>query len=189
LPTESPIGAAYVARAVAYVRSLDSTRLVTFASDRRLGDKAFGLVDLIAINEYFGWYNGKQDEVGPMLDEMHAKFPDKPILVSEFGQDGVAGWSIATAPSGSRDYSYGAESAFLSHHLTQIFAPERRRWVAGALVWVYNDFPDPHRIGGDHPVIANYRNNKGLVTMDRTRKPAYDVVSAFFHGLVETRPQ
>jgi beta-galactosidase len=188
IPSENEIGAAYVARAIAYVKSLDKTRLVTFASDRRLGDKAFGSVDIIAVNEYFGWYYGKQDDVGPMLDQMHAKFPGKPILVSEFGQDGVAGWDAATAPDKSRDYSYAAESAFLSKHLAQIFARDKRGFVAGALVWVYNDFPDPHRVGGDHPVIANFRNNKGLVTMDRTRKPAYEVVKTFFHGLM-AQPQ
>jgi beta-glucuronidase len=183
IPSETQEGAAYVAKAIAYVKSLDSSRLVTFASDRRLTDKAFGAVDIIAINEYFGWYYGKQSDVGLMLDQMHAQFPNKPILVSEFGADGVADWDSTSAVEGSRDYSFTAQADFLAAHMEQIFAPERSSFVAGGLIWLYSDFPDPSRIGGDHPQMANYRNNKGLVTIDRVHKPAYQVVQNFFHRL------
>jgi beta-galactosidase/beta-glucuronidase len=188
IPSDTPAGAAYVAKAIAFVKSLDDSRLVTFASDRRVKDISFGPVDFIAINEYFGWYYGKQTDVGPMLDEMHRLFPDKPILVSEFGADSVAGWDPAIAPVGSRDYSYSAQVEFLKTHMKQIFAPERKSFVAGGLIWVYNDFPDPHRIGGDHPTAANFRNNKGIVTMDRTHKPAYEVVQRFFREDQDTKP-
>ena len=51
------------------------------------------------------------------------------------------------------------------------------------LIWIYNDSPDPSRIGGDHLQAANYLNNKGLVTIDRVHKPAYRVVQNFFHHL------
>jgi Glycosyl hydrolases family 2, TIM barrel domain len=139
--------------------------------------------DIIAVNEYFGWYYGKLDDVGPMLDKMHEKYPNKPIIVSEFGAEAVAGWNPETAKAGSKDYSYDYQVKFLSSHLGQIYSPERRSYVAGGTIWVYSDFPDPHRINGDHPDMAKYRNNKGLVTMDRTPKPAYGFVQQFFHKL------
>jgi beta-galactosidase/beta-glucuronidase len=185
IPTDKPEGAAYIAKAIHLVHQLDSSRLATFASDKRERDTAFGSVDLIAVNEYFGWYYGGLNDVGPMLDNLHVKYPTKPIMVSEYGSEAVASWSAATAKPGSKDFSYGYQAKFLESHMEQIYAPSRAAYIAGGTIWVYGDFPDPHRIGGDHPVSAQYRNNKGLVTLDRTRKPAYDTVQQFFHALAE----
>ena len=184
IPSDKPEVAGYVAKAIAYVRQLDPSRLVTFASSRRDQDISMGTEDVISVNEYFGWYYGAMDEVGPMLDTMHAKYPDKPILVSEYGSEGVAGWSRATAKPGSKDYSYAYQARLLASHLAQIYALPRRGYVAGGIIWVYNDFPDPHRFGGDQPESSLYRNSKGLVTMDRVRKPSYAVVKNFFSSLM-----
>jgi beta-galactosidase/beta-glucuronidase len=187
IPTEKPEGAAYVTKAVAYVKMLDQSRLVTFASDRREKDTIFAAVDVIAVNEYFGWYYGTQQDVGPMLDTLHASFPQKPILVSEFGDEGVPGWESSAAKPGGRDYSYAGQAAFLQTHLEQIYAPERRSFMAGGLIWVFNDFPDPNQVGADRPAGAEYINTKGLVTMDRTRKSSFAVVQSFFEDL-KTEP-
>ncbi|HEX9198396.1 MAG TPA: glycoside hydrolase family 2 TIM barrel-domain containing protein [Acidobacteriaceae bacterium] len=198
IPSDKPEGAAFIGKEIALVHKLDPSRLVTFASDKREHDISMApeapseAPDLIAVNEYFGWYYGKLSDVGPMLDMMHAKYPDKPILVSEYGTEAVAGWDPATAHPDNKgvtkDYSPGYQAKFLTEHMEQIYALSRRSFVAGGVIWVYNDFPDPHRVGGDQPDIAEYRNNKGLVTMDRVRKPAYSVVQAFFHGLASAPP-
>jgi beta-glucuronidase len=184
IPSDKQEVAAYVAKAIHYVHSLDPTRLATFASDKRERYISMDPVDIIAVNEYYGWYYGALSDVGPMLDRMHMKYPDKPILVSEFGSEAVAHWDREAAKDGSKDYSYAYQVKFLSSHLAQIYAPERRNYVAGGVIWVYSDFPDPHRINGDHPDIARYRNNKGLVTMDRVPKPAFTTVQQFFRSLV-----
>jgi beta-glucuronidase len=183
VPSQLPEVAEYIHKAVKYVHGLDPTRLVTFASDKRERDLSFGFVDIIAVNEYFGWYYGKPTDVGPMLDNLETKFPNKPILVTEFGAEGVPGWQKPAPDAPGKDYSLQHQVIFLQTHLSQIFAPQRRRFVAGGLVWVYNDFPDPHRVGGDHPKIASYRNNKGLVTEDRHHKPAFETVKDFFTNL------
>lgn len=183
VPSELPEVAEYIHKAVQYVHALDPTRLVTFASDKRERDRSFGFVDIIAVNEYFGWYYGKPTDVGPMLDNLAAQFPDKPILVTEFGAEAVPGWQKPSPDAPGKDYSLEHQVQFLETHLSQIFASQRKKFVAGGLVWVYNDFPDPHRVGGDHPQIANYRNNKGLVTEDRHHKPAYEAVRNFFTNL------
>lgn len=184
VPSDKPEVKEYIAKAVEFVHHFDSTRLVTFASDRRERDISMGPVDIIAVNEYYGWYYGNLDDVGPMLDRMHAKYPDKPILVSEFGSEAVARWNRDSAKEGSKDYSYDYQMKLLSSHLSQIYAAERRSYIAGGVIWVYSDFPDPHRVSGDHPEIARYRNNKGLVTMDRIHKPSYRLVQEFYTGLL-----
>ena len=50
------------------------------------GKDVAGLMDFIECNEYFGsWYPGDAEAVGLNMDEIHAAFPDKPIVISEYG--------------------------------------------------------------------------------------------------------
>jgi hypothetical protein len=185
IPTEKPEVAATVSKEIEYVKSLDSSRLVTFASDRREKDVSFGPVDFIAINEYFGWYYGKQDDLGGVLDELHAMCPDKPIFVSEYGAESVAGWMRPkdSAPD-AKDYSLEHQAQFLQHHLEQIYAPSRRSFMIGGAPWLYNDFPVPTKGNvADHPESLAFINAKGLVTQQREHKPAYFTVQKFYEQL------
>jgi beta-galactosidase/beta-glucuronidase len=186
--SDSDLGAEYVQRSTQFVRSLDPTRLVSFASDRhRPGqtDNSFAFVDVIAVNEYYGWYYYTMNDVGDMLDRLHSDWPDKPILVAEFGSGSLQDMRNQNPEDSGKDYSIDYQNKFISRHLEQIYAPERRDYVVGSLVWLYNDFPDPHRVGSGHPVQNNYVNSKGLVTQDRTRKPAFDLVKEYFNQLSE----
>jgi len=179
-------GMNYVRRATRYVRALDRTRLVSFASDKHRpedNDQSFQFVDVIAINEYYGWYYGTMQDVGPTLDRLHQKWPDKPIMISEVGSGAVPGIHNANPRNSGKDYSVEYQQKFLRTHLSQIYDETRRSYMAGAVLWIYNDFPDPHRVGGGHPVQNNYVNSKGLVTQDRQRKPAFDTVKEIFHAL------
>lgn len=188
--SDSEEGAAYVRRAVRFVRDLDSTRLITFASDEhrsRDGDRSYDYVDLIGINEYYGWYYGTMHDIGPTLDRLHRLWPDKPVLVAEVGSGSLPTLSNPNPADKGKDYSTEYHKKFLSTHLNQIFAPERRGFVAGALVWLYNDFPDPHRVGSEHPVESNYVNSKGLVTQDRREKPAFETVKKIFGNLPDIK--
>jgi beta-glucuronidase len=178
--SDKPPVATYVKEAADFVRQLDPTRLVTFASDRRDRDICFDFVDLIAINEYYGWYYGSIEDFGPNLDKIHQKWPNKPILVSEFGAEGIPGWRNPNPPETGMDYSEDHQIKLLTTHLAEIFAPNRRSFMAGSTIWVYNDFPDPHRFGKLHPPIASYINCKGLVTQDRQKKRAYYEVQKIY---------
>jgi beta-glucuronidase len=182
-----PVGR-YVKWASDVVRAKDETRLVTFASDRhweRVFDKGFKYVDVISLNEYYGWYYGSIYDVGEMLDRIHEQNPDKPILVSEFGSGAAADVKEdAEFYFSGRNYSEAAQVKSVRTHLEQIFSPYRRDFVAGGLIWVYSDFGDPHRYGSGHPEQWRYVNLKGLTTMEREHKPSYEMVRRFF-GMVE----
>ncbi len=182
VPSNLPEVASYIAKAVAYVKQLDPTRLVTFGSSEQELDISLDSVDVIATNEYFGWYERKVSDLGPTLDLLHSKWPGKPIIVSEYGAGAVSGW---TPPLGreSRNYSLQHQAEFLEQHLKQIYAPERRGYVAGGVIWLYNDFPEPYLTGGDQPVGAINQNSKGIVRQNRSRKPAWDVVRQFYGSL------
>ncbi|RKX43399.1 MAG: hypothetical protein DRP64_08275 [Verrucomicrobia bacterium] len=182
--SSQPKVAEYVRRAVSFVKQLDSTRLVTFASDKRLQDQAAAYVDVISWNEYYGWYYGTLFDIGPVLDKGHAQWPDKPILISEFG----AGGPIDRPTGGGeavkgKHYTLEYQTRFLRTHLQQIYDPKRASFVAGAAIWCYNDFADPHRHGGGHPEAWYQVNTKGLVTRDRRRKPAFNEVKQIYTAI------
>ncbi len=171
----------YVKRAVSFVKRLDDTRLVTFASSRRLKDQAAEYVDVISWNEYYGWYYGTIHDLGDVLDAGHAKWPDKPILISEFG----AGGPIDRPTGGGeaiegKQYTLQYQNRLIKTHLEQIYDPKRESYVAGAAVWCFSDFADPHRHGQGHPQQWYQVNTKGVVTRDRKRKPAFDLIKQFY---------
>ncbi|HUZ45839.1 MAG TPA: glycoside hydrolase family 2 TIM barrel-domain containing protein [Terriglobia bacterium] len=176
-----PAVAGYVREATRFVRRLDPTRLVTFASDQRMKDISFDYVDFIALNEYYGWYYGNFDEVGPMLDQVHAKWPGKPILISEFGAGSVLGRRNPQANDKSRDYSEDFQVLLLTSHLRQMLDPKRRSFMVGETIWVYNDFACPVR--GFHPKPPpgyEHINVKGIVTRQRVKKRAFSVVQKIY---------
>ena len=121
----------YVARATALVREIDPSRLVTFASDRRERDISFGTVDFIAINEYFGWYYGAIPDLAANLDTLHRRWPDKPIVVSEFGAEGILGWKNPAPADRGMDYSEDYQLKLVGTHLGYILDPRARAtWQA-----------------------------------------------------------
>ena len=48
-------------------------------------DAIVGIADTVGYNRYFGWYTGRFEDFGPMLDEAHARHPALPMAVSEYG--------------------------------------------------------------------------------------------------------
>jgi beta-glucuronidase len=181
-PSDREPVARYVARATALVREVDPTRLVTFASDRRERDIAFEPVDFIAINEYFGWYYGSIPDLAANLDKVHEKWPTKPIVVSEFGAEGILGWKNPSPANSGMDYSEDYQMKLVGAHLGYILDPARQGYMAGALLWVFADFPNPsafQRLPA-HPPVAAYMNCKGLVTDDRRHTRVWEVVREAF---------
>ena len=183
----------YVRKSVNYIRSLDTTRLITYASDKhkKNDDICFREVDFIAINEYYGWYYGTLYDLGNTLDRLHGKYSNKPIVVSEFNA-GAALDSVANdnycALSG-KQYTLEYQNKFLTVHLDQIYHPDRADFVSGGIIWLYNDFADIHRVGGGHPKQWDYVNLKGLVNQQRERKPSFELVKRYYNSINEPLAQ
>ena len=72
----------YVGAVAASIKRADPSRLVTFCSYYYFWDKAFSHVDVIAINEYFGWELASLEMLPPMLDKIHKEWPKKPVIVT-----------------------------------------------------------------------------------------------------------
>ena len=89
-------GRAFFTHMLEEARRLDATRPVTLVGIMGGPPEWLGLFDIVGINRYYGWYalGGRLDQAAQALekelDALHASF-GKPILITEFGADTVAG--------------------------------------------------------------------------------------------------
>ena len=145
--------------------ALDATRPVTFVGVMGGPQEWLELPDIVCINRYWGWYTqGGQLEAGlalleQELDGLHAA-PGKPIIITEFGADTVAGMHSHPAKMFSEEY----QVEFLRGYLD---VAGRKPFVIGLHVWNFADFQavqSVSRVGG--------MNLKGVFTRQREPKMA-----------------
>lgn len=147
------------------MKAVDLTaRPVTWASNTS-NDPAFDLADVIGFNEYFGYFYGKDADLGPTLDAVHAKYPDKPILITENGTWSVAGTHGPDTTQGTEEW----QAASFSAHWAQVTA--RSAFVAGFTYWVLKDYKQRAGYNQDYNGISVM----GLLTFAEERpKLVYD---------------
>ena len=126
--------------------------------------------DLIGQNRYFGWYDGRPEDIGPWVEGVHAKSPGRPLAVSEYG----AGASVLQQEDPPRrpvaNSKWHPEQYQALFHEVYWRALRDKPWLWGTFVWVGFDLASDGRDEGDRPGI----NDKGLVTYDRkVRKDAF----------------
>ncbi len=141
---------------------LDPTRPTVMAcvSMCPIDDPMAHISDVVSYNLYFGWYGGTVDMNGPWLDTWHAKYPDTPIGISEYGADAL-NWHTGQPHQG--DYSEEYEAWYHEQIIPQFYS---RPYVWATHVWNMFDFAaDGRSEGGESGV-----NHKGLVTFDRKYK-------------------
>lgn len=118
---------------------------------------------LIGWNLYFGWYHDGINDLGVFLDEQHKRFPNRAIMVSEYGP----GADVRISAETPRKYDFSQEYQLLLHkgYYKQVM---ERDFVAGMTAWNFADFGSEFR--GD--AIAHV-NQKGLVQYNREPKDVY----------------
>ena len=153
-------------------RREDPSRLVSAAclvnaKKNRIEDRLEAHLDVIGLNEYFGWYTPDFEK----LPELFANSdPDKPVIVTEFGADALAGYHGAPDDKGTEECQ---EAVFRRQTETLRAIP----YVRGMTPWLLYDFRCPRRTSA----IQKYYNRKGLVAEDRvTRKKAFRVLQEFY---------
>ncbi len=144
------------------VHEWDKTRLTTMACVSMCGmDEPYVQIpDVVSYNHYFGWYGGDTSMNGPWFDKFHAKYPNKPIGVSEYGCEAL-NWHTSNPKQG--DYTEEYQAYYHEELIKQLFT---RKYIWATHVWNMFDFgADARAEGGE-----NGQNHKGLVTMDRKYK-------------------
>ena len=86
---QNPPAYEFAKRLYQEAKRLDPHRLVTYASNslqKTPGKDIAGLMDYIMWNEYYEtWYKGTPADMARNLEEIHAAFPDKAIVISDYG--------------------------------------------------------------------------------------------------------
>ena len=146
-------------------KRLDPSRLCSYASDslRSTPERdVAGLMDFIETNEYYGtWYPGTAVDVARHLDEIHAAFPDKPIVVSEYGYCACA----ADRPEGDEHRI----DVMRSHDI----AIRSKEFVGGAIFFCYNDY---RTHVGDRGIGGLQQRVHGVVDLFGVHKPSYELL-------------
>ncbi len=150
-------------------RASDPTRPLTLVSRDEADDRMFELVDVACVNRYYGWYTqaGRLEEGVARLEEelrrIHQAY-GKPIILSEFGADAVAGIHASPPTMFSEEY----QAAFLRRYIACL---EELPFVIGQHVWAFADFRTAQ---GSARVGAT--NRKGVFTRTRAPKLAAHVL-------------
>jgi beta-glucuronidase len=189
LQTPAPGGeASYVAHATTLVKSLDPTRPVGIAVSNWPGvpcQAAYAPLDVIGINEYFGWYDAgigataDREALGPFLDSVRACYPSQALMVTEFGFE-----ANRDGPLEERG-TYGFQNDLIAYHLS-VFAT--KSYLSGAVYWALQDFVCRPGWGGGNPWPLPPFFYKGLVSMQGTPKPASSTVAASFAATQQVAP-
>ena len=149
----------------AEARRLDSLRLQTYASHTLANDPGAdmaGEFDFISANEYYGsWTPGGPGDVEAFVDGIRKAFPDKPIVISEYG------WCECQPKIMPGDEN---RVAIVNSH-TEVFRkfPE----VAGAIYFDYNDY---RTLVGDKGHGAMRQRVHGVVDLYGHRKPSFEAL-------------
>jgi len=154
----TPEGVAWTRDMARYVKSLDATRPVTFAALgaalRRLrngegqGEHAFDHVDYISVNYYL-----PPEELPAFLDPVHARWPGKPVALTEFGL---------------RADRVKNETERVRHLDSMLAQVATRPWICGLSFWAFNDYASRYPGTGDD----GYRR-WGLVDEQRQPRELY----------------
>jgi beta-glucuronidase len=160
--TNRPESIPYFKQLAELTRSLDATRPVTMITCKAADDLVMDFFDVVGVNLYPGWYHlpgqieKAKEDLGQTLDRMHAKF-QKPIFVTEFGADTLAGLHSLPAEQWSEEY----QTELI---LGLIEVMRARDYVIGEHIWNFADFRTAQnfvRVGG---------NKKGVFTRERHPK-------------------
>jgi beta-galactosidase len=159
---QNPPAYQFVKDMLAEAKRLDPNRLCAYASNS-LGvtperDVA-GLMDVIEANEYYGtWAPGTPETVARHLDSLHAAFPDKPVIISEYGYCACT----EDRPEGDQHRIEGLRSH------DQVF--RSRDFVAGAIFFCLNDY---RTHVGHSGVGALQQNVHGVVDVFGVHKASF----------------
>ncbi|MDR1099032.1 MAG: hypothetical protein LBL28_00980 [Treponema sp.] len=162
----------FMSSLVKKARELDSTRMVSAAclinhEKLVIEDRLANFLDIIGINEYYGWYDPDFSKLPKVLDN---SAPGKPVIICEFGGDARKG------QRGTEDELW-TEDKQKALYEQQSAVIRQCPYIAGMTPWILYDFRCPRRLNRYQEGF----NRKGLIDADRiTRKAAFYVMRRFY---------
>jgi beta-galactosidase/beta-glucuronidase len=175
--TDNEIGIKVMRELLKLAKSLDPARLVTFVAGgpptKHLG---FDEADIVCFNKYVGCDHISQiDSVAylPLVKDLalyRSNFPDKPIVMSEFGRQGIK--NIHGDVSSSEEY----QAAYIE---SMWRALKENPTISGGILWTWADyFHELH-----YALRASYAPY-GVVTGDRKQKKSLETLARMYGGSI-----
>jgi beta-glucuronidase len=171
----------FMARLAATCREWDPSRLVTAAvlvnrTTLKVEDRLADHLDVLGLNEYYGWYNADWDEFERLI---LGSAPDKPVVISEFGAGALAG------RRGREDEPFTEDHQDMIYR-RQIEVLSQAPYIVGMTPWILYDFRAPRR---QNRFQRGY-NRKGLIHEDkRTKKLAFHRMARFYAQRAEGKTE
>jgi hypothetical protein len=162
--TFTPGGRAYFKTLRNMLKEIDPDRFVTCADDslpsvKRAEDSASNMADFIMMNQYFGTWAGPAAPFPDVLDAIGKMYPDKMLIISEFGAAGIF------APD--KESADRLRSKIIRDQLA-LFA--NYDWIGGAIFWCYQDYKSHRNL---RPGLDEGQVEMGIVDENRQRRPSY----------------
>jgi beta-glucuronidase len=156
-------------------RKLDPTRLITSAvlgpkpngNERVVNDPLCDALDVIGQNEYIGWYELTPEDA----DKIQWIFPQKPVLMSEFGAEAKFGNHGVV----NQRWTEEQQLEVFKHQLVMFNKIPQLR---GTIPWVLMDFRSTTR---NIPKLQDGFNRKGLISEAGEKKQSF----VFFQKVYE----
>jgi beta-glucuronidase len=174
--------ASYIAAATAKAKALDPGRPVGIAAGGPTSacQSAYDPLDLIGLNDYFGWYVGEsgsiadRDLLSDALDAARKCYPTKAMMITEYGAEA----STAGQPEDRGTWAFANE--LIKFHL-DVYAT--KPWLSGSLYWALQEFWVRPGWDGGNPFPAPPLHQKGLVSFAGAKKPIFAPVQKAFKAV------
>lgn len=147
----------YVNQMLDYVEKLDATRLKTYVSNTsyqagEIGKEPYEKVDFLCVNSY--------GHALKIVEKVHARFPNKPIFISEIGRG-----QIGPAPN----------AVLQEDLLGWLKELKSYPYVTGLALWCYNDYRSNYK-----GTPASGFREWGIVSETREQKKAYEQLKKIY---------
>jgi beta-glucuronidase len=171
---------AFMSELAQTAKQLDSTRLISAAclinrEEFCIQDRLTAHLDVIGLNEYFGWYEPGFSGLQKLLANSK---PDKPVLITETGADALAGHR-------------GPQTALFTEDCQAFILSEQVRlnasfdYVCGIAPWLLYDFLSERR----QTIFNKGFNRKGVIAQDKkTRKLGFYALKEAYEQLSISKP-
>jgi hypothetical protein len=185
-PDDHPATKRFLLAARALAHQIDPTLPISVDIKGRPGfaeQFTYHSFDMLGLNQYFGWYRWVADFslLEPYIYELRDLYPRKAIVMTEWGAEGRE--ELADAPPDLKGgYSFQA-----MHAQRTLDVIDRSPVLSGAIYWTLREFLiNPGWQGGAGRRAPQYEPNtmhqKGLLTYEGERKPAWYVVRDRYHA-------
>jgi beta-glucuronidase len=170
----------FMRRLAEFARAQDPTRPVSAAclvdkANNVIDDRLAPHLDIIGLNEYFGWYDPDFSKLPRLLADSRVT---KPLIITETGAGALVGHRGGIS-------EYFTEDMQRHIYEQQISALRHTEYLRGISPWILFDFRCPRRTNR----FQRGYNRKGLVDETRTyRKRAFSVLQSFYQELAVEQP-